>query len=509
MANPRRKRKVWPWVLLAVVIVIAVLWSVLANAAAKLTATPYINHTVTSRDISVSATGSGRLASAHTTDIELPEGVIVAEVNAKVGDRVEAGDVLAILDEESLALRAAELSDELTALDRQLNRSTVSAVYAPVKGRVKQIAVDKGDDVVSTLVAHGMLALLSADGLMQVEIVTDAQLPLYATVRVAWEGGAEDGEIAKATANGYLITLDDETAPYLAMADVFDADGALLGSGMLEIHQPVGVFGTGGTIETIHCKVGDSVTTRSKLFTLDHEPASAAYTKALASRNDKAEEYTAVLLYQRDPRVLATESGVISSVAVSEGKAVAAATTTGGMAVAFTANTVGELKMSVEIDELDINSIVLGQVATVTMDAFPSETFEARVTHLSRIGQASGSITTYAVELTLSYDERLFEGMNGSAVITTNLASGVLCVPIDAIGEDKDGSYVYVVSGESVTKVYITTGLSDGTNAEVTGGLAAGDVVQYVDTSANANAFMMMRMGGMQNMGGGSSSRGN
>ena len=80
--------------------------------------------------------------------------------------------------------------------------------------------------------------------------------------------------------------------------------------------------------------------------------------------------------------------------------------------------------------------------------------------------------------------------------ITTADVSGVLLVPIDATSEDSAGVYVYVHAANGVTleRRNITLGLSDGTNAEVTSGLSANDVIWFEDTAATPQSIIAARM---------------
>lgn len=135
--------------------------------------------------------------------------------------------------------------------------------------------------------------------------------------------------------------------------------------------------------------------------------------------------------------------------------------------------------MPIAVDEIDIGVVSAGQNASVTLDAFAGEVFSAEVTHISHIGTPSGSITTYAVELTLQADERLLEGMNGSATVVAQQKENVLLIPVEAIFEDTTGVYVYVQVADGTERRDIVTGLSDGTYAEIVSGLKEGDVVQY------------------------------
>ncbi|MDO5379083.1 MAG: biotin/lipoyl-binding protein, partial [Clostridia bacterium] len=437
------------------------------------------SYTVGRGDVKATITGSGQLEAEDSTEILLPEGIKVETIFVKTGDTVEQDDVLATLDVASLQYRAAELSAELTALDQELGaRKTASSIKAPVSGRIKYLPAAQGDDVIEAVNQYGSLAILSTDGMMQVALKTEAKLTLNASVQVRWNGGSETGKVASRIDGGYLITLDDASAPYLSPADVYD-DAALIGSGVLDMHAPVAIFGNGGTIKTVHYREGTKVDANATLFTLDNEPATDKYRQALADRNEKAAQLQTILMYQNSPSVLAGVSGTVSEIGVTEQKKLASDDDSGEVS-AFTLGTGGATKMTVSVDELDIGSVAVGQSATVTLDAFSTEEFAAAVTRISHIGEASGSITVYETDLRLPYDERLMDGMNGSAVILSESARNVIVIPLEAVGEDEGGSFVYVLGSDNAqTKTYIQTGLSDGTYAEVTGGLKEGDRIAY------------------------------
>lgn len=493
MPTKKKKSRVWLWIIIAVVVTVVIGLILLRGAMLRASEAVYVPYTVTEGTVERTITGSGRLAAADSETMRLPGGVRVESVSAKSGDLVKAGDVLATLDVDSLRDQAAATSTELTSLDRQIaSRSKVTQVKAPVRGRVKFLPAQTGDDVLSVIGRYGALALLSADERMQVSITTDAALTLYSDVKVSWDGGSATGMLYEKTPTGYLVTLTDNGTPYQAAAQVYDGD-TLLGEGTIEIHSPVAVLAAGGEITDITVKENTLVYAGNKLFALENAPDSASYQTALSERADKAALYETLLAYIVDPRVLASADGFIDEVLISSDTDTAAAAATDGLSDALTIHTGGAVRMSIDADELDIGVVALGQSASVTLDAYPGETFEATVTHISRIGEVSGTITTYPVEVTLNYDARLLEGMNGSAVILTSKKENVVLLPLDLINEDSNGEYVYMQAADgSYTRTGITTGLSDGTNAEVTSGLAAGDVVWYQASSGNAQLQAML-----------------
>ncbi len=494
MQTKKKKSRVWLWVLIAVVVTIVVGLILISNAVKNAAAPVYTSYTVENGTVERTITGSGRLTAADSETLQLPATVLVASVSAKAGDIVKAGDVLATLDVASLRELAAQASTELSSLDQQIStRNNITQVKSPVRGRVKYLPAQVGDDTRSVISQYGALALLSSDEKMMVTIETDATLALYSSVSVRWEGGKATGMLYEKTATGYLVTLTDKGTPYLATAQVFDGD-TLLGEGVLQIHAPVAVLASGGEITEIAVEENSLIYANHKLFTLENAPASASYNTAFADRAEKAAVYAALLAYIQDPRVLAPVDGTINEILIEKGTKVPANASGDVLADAIVFHTGGAVKLVINADELDIDAVSLGQSASVTLDAYPSESFTATVSHISRIGTVSGSITTYPVEVTLSFDERLLEGMNGSAVVLTSKKDNVPLLPVDLIIEDSTGEYVNVMSASGAyERRDITTGLSDGKNAEVTSGLVAGDQVWYQDTAALTGFAAMMQ----------------
>ena len=72
---------------------------------------------------------------------------------------------------------------------------------------------------------------------------------------------------------------------------------------------------------------------------------------------------------------------------------------------------------NLEVDELEISKIELGQTANITADALPDETFTGEVTKIANEGTSQNGVTTYKVELTISEPGNLISGMNVNAEI--------------------------------------------------------------------------------------------
>ncbi|WP_066646808.1 biotin/lipoyl-binding protein [Christensenella timonensis] len=163
---------------------------------------------------------------------------------------------------------------------------------------------------------------------------------------------------------------------------------------------------------------------------------------------------------------------------------------------------------SVSIDELDIMSVQEGQDVTIVLDALPEETFHGTVSKISASGNIQSGVTTYPVTITLTDvgDAAVMAGMNATATISIATSENVLLIPLDALQESGSEKFVLVAgspdgeSGMSERRT-VETGLSDGTNVEITSGLSEGEQIIYEQSastdSSGQSTFPGGGMGGM------------
>lgn len=154
---------------------------------------------------------------------------------------------------------------------------------------------------------------------------------------------------------------------------------------------------------------------------------------------------------------------------------------------AFTVSPDEFMQLSVNVDELDINSLELNQKAVITFDAIEDEEFEGEVTSISNTASVSGGVAKYAVGIKVPKDERMRQGMNASATIVIESKENVVTLPMLALQEKGSKVFVYTSQSEDGTltgEQEVTTGLSDGSTVEITEGLTEGDVVYYQRTGS-------------------------
>ena len=149
-------------------------------------------------------------------------------------------------------------------------------------------------------------------------------------------------------------------------------------------------------------------------------------------------------------------------------------------------------EISLTVDELDISRLSIGQPVTVTLDALPGQSFDGSITLIDPNGSSAGGDTKYTVTVSIARTQDMLEGMNASVTAELACHDGLLLIPVAALYEDAGGTYVYTgtdKNGEPSGPVAVTTGLSDGTNVEITGGLSDGDSFCYLYSSALEYTF--------------------
>ena len=152
------------------------------------------------------------------------------------------------------------------------------------------------------------------------------------------------------------------------------------------------------------------------------------------------------------------------------------------------------MTVSVSVDELDILSVQKGQTASVTVDALGDVPISGTVTGIDTTGTASGGVTKYTIEVTIDKTEQMLANMNASVEIVIDKAENCLTIPEAALNQTGTRTFVYTgydeATGTPSGEVEVSTGVSDGTNVAITGGLSEGDTVYYIYNDAgNAMNF--------------------
>lgn len=246
---------------------------------------------------------------------------------------------------------------------------------------------------------------------------------------------------------------------------------------------------------------------------LDTQEAAAARARAgVASANADVSKAQAALAVNRSDLekavIVSPINGIVLNRKIEPGQTVAASFES---PVLFTlAEDLAELELQVDVDEADVGRVRAGQHAVFTVDAYPDKHFPATITQVRYGSKTTEGVVTYTTVMRVANDDLLLRpGMTATAVITTRKVENALLIANAALGfappqktaganEGGNGGKrslissilpgppgrdrktnasrpsgpptVYVLEGERLRPVQVTTGLSDGIRTEVTGG---------------------------------------
>lgn len=171
-----------------------------------------------------------------------------------------------------------------------------------------------------------------------------------------------------------------------------------------------------------------------------------------------------------DATLVAPFDGVVTAVYVSVGEWAS------GPAVELV--DANSLEVILDVDEVDIGLVSVGQPATITLEPWPDEEIQGEVVAIAPMGDSQTEIVTYEVHISLEAGELpIRTGMTANANLTTAQRDNVLLVANRAITSERGTAryYVHRVEGDSVTQTEVTIGLRDGSHTEITSGLEPGD----------------------------------
>jgi RND family efflux transporter MFP subunit len=171
-----------------------------------------------------------------------------------------------------------------------------------------------------------------------------------------------------------------------------------------------------------------------------------------------------------DAKIVAPFSGVITSKMTELGAYVNPGTPIVGIA------DVSKLKVRLAVSEANAYQLRTGKEAIVSASVYPGVTYSGTITSISP--QGSGA-HTFPVEITIANCNKspLKAGTYVNASVNMGQTGSALMIPREAIVSSVKDPSVYVVRGETVELVKITTGSDYNSFLEVTAGISKGDRV--------------------------------
>ncbi len=490
---------------------------------------------------------SGRVSSNQGADLvwEIPGQV--AQVQVEPGQKVQAGDLLAALEQTSLPpyviLAQVDLVTAQNALDDLLTSQAQQAAalkavddaqkalddgnnpefaQAQAQAAIAQAVQDqtKAQDHYQILTtppsqavldqAHNTILLADdklSDILEQIETLeyrntaAGAGLPpqfsfLKGDIRKGLSKALEAMEIQRLQAQ---IALENARARYQNLLAPPDATDVIIAEAAL--------FAAQAQLDEAHRqweRIKDG-TSPADIAVLEAQLADAQreWERVKAGPNPAditilETQITAAQAALNQTQITAPFDGVISTIQAIPGDQVTTGTP------AFRIDNTNRLLVEVAVSEIDINQIELGQEAILTFDAVLATEYQGRVIDIALVGTKLAGVVNFTVTLELlDADEKIKPGMNAEANIIISQIGDVLLVPNRAIRGLNGTRVVYVYEeiplgprplqgGQhptNVREVPITVGATAQVYSEVlSGDLNPGEVV-IINPSEEIIAF--------------------
>lgn len=504
LKSGKRKRR---WLRVAVIAVILVLivraGMTFLGGGGDVAAVRYGVAQAERRDLGVSVSGSATLRPADAYQVTALVSGAILEAPFEELSTVQKGDLLYTIDSSSaqtsvdsasIAVRQQEMAYR-EALDAKTPRATIS-------GTVSEVFVRDGDSVSA---GDQLLELVSdldvtADFLFTYVKPSEFQAGQRADVFIAGYEGSVEGTVVSVSDGSSLTTNGKEACTVrvkiknpgaLVEGDDYNASAVIgsycsYGSTRLNMSGRMVVrAAAGGTVSGLTKLLGSTVKQGEALCTISSkelddriETARLSIQSAqlqVSSAQDSMDRYT----------ITSPISGTVIQKAFKAGDKVNGADS-GALAEIYDLSC---LKMDLDVNELDIGKVAVGQRVTLTAAALPGESFEGVVDKVGIAGKTSNGFTTYPVTVVVTDYGELRPGMNVSATIQCDTVEGALCVPVDAVargntvlvpGEGALGPDGTLLDETKLESREVVLGRSDEEYVQITSGLEEGESVAYL-----------------------------
>lgn len=525
-----KNHKVWS-VIIILAIIAGIAIPVTRNKKKDDTAQVSNEATVERRDIKSVITGSSTIEPNKEYSITSLVSGEITEAPFEEGDIVTKGQLMYKFDSSSMetSITSADIGIEKAEQSYQdtLDETKDAYIKSDISGTAKEVLVKAGE----TVGAGTKIATVSDTSVLKAKVPfnaadasniytgNSATLTLVGTGSVLYGTVTHVGSASQAL-NGHMsvcyVTIEVRN---LGAVNTGDSVTAMIGSiacndvGKFEPTEERTITAkASGTLSALYISENDSVSKNATVGIIDMEYDSKLNSARLSVEDSKLSKEK-LENQLKDYSITAPISGKVITKNLSAGdKYEMSNSSIKELALIYD---MSSLCFTLNVDELDVKNISVGQAVTITADACEGTVYNGIVENVSISGTTSNGVTTYPVKVRINdFDDYLLPGMNIEAEITVSSAENVLTVPVNAVNR---GDIVYVKGNKTDDKdnapdgyhsVKVTTGISDDDYIEITDGLSEGDSIYILRQSSGDDSMMIMPgmgggMGGPPSGGGG------
>lgn len=504
---------------------------------------------VTRGDLELKVVETGTLDAVKAVEVKSRVSGRLAKLLVEEGDRVEKGQLIAVIDpketqlqveRDSASLSGAQSGVARAAIDIAQRRVTAREDLVQAKTRVAQLELELG--IQPTLTSQAIQSAQTA-----FNTASQAREQLVRTTQPLERTGSETelreaisgNEIAlnelkrrqELLAKGFVAQRSveeaslqvDQTKARLARAQ--DKMNRLDMQQKLELQQADERVRQANTdlerakanriqdsLKRKEYETAQSAARKAEIAMRDVEALSRSRDQQLASVRQLQSVVSESQRQLGETEIRAPISGIVTQKLVQEGELVASISGFSSGSTIVKIEDRGQLMVKLDINEIDVARIATGMPATIDVDALPDTPLTGRVAKIapsSRAsatpGQGADAVVKYEVEIWLdSAPEGVRSGMSAKCTLIPKSRKNVLQLPAEFVGEEKGEHFVNfpLTAAEKMVKdakprrQKVTVGLTTGSRIEVLTGVKEGDEVAKPEYKGPARKGMMGGGGG-------------
>lgn len=510
----RKKRRRIITAAVVILVVLAAVWYVRSRLPLRLMPDMSSQYTIAKAgymDITESLSGSGALnpADSYTVSTLISGDIISAPFEE--GDIISKDSILYEFDSSKVAsnIETAEISlaESKKAYEQKLKSADDLVIRAARSGTIVSLDIKVGDSVqagqlIGTIRNSSVMSLTlpfgsdDASGLyigQQVSVTLDSSFETL-TGTITKIGGIDEALAGGIIVRQVTIEVNNPGGIHNGQrATAMAGDIACYGSGTFTYKAEANITAkASGDVLSVEFSEGDFVNQDEIIATLD----SSVFTLDITNAQNSIRRAEIALESQYDTLDGYTIRSPIGGTVIE--KKYKAGDTLESGAILCTIFDLSYLTMTLNIDELDISDISVGQKVKITAQAVEGKEYTGVITRININGITAGGTTSYPVTIRIDETEGLLPGMNVDAVIVIESHENVLAIPVGAVTR---GNQVLVRSADGSTApgapegfnyVTVKTGASNNNYIEILDGLKEGDEIAYLNHVYNTNMFGMM-----------------
>ena len=187
-------------------------------------------------------------------------------------------------------------------------------------------------------------------------------------------------------------------------------------------------------------------------------------------------------------KVVSPINGTVNAVNIKNGDDLGRLSSNSNSSAPIIIGDLSTLKAQVEVNEVDIANVEIGQKVSLTFSAIDDLTATGKVEKIDSLGTLTSGVVTYNVTIGFdSLDERIKPQMSVSADIINSSKQDILTVSNSAIKTQNGENFVQVLNNGRPEKRTVKIGIANDTDTEIVSGLNDGDVVVTQTLAASSS----------------------